>query len=207
MISSTAIPNLSAQSWCNGLGQGVEGAPKTPRMMQLVTDLDQLYRLAQARADEFDVLRWQLQLDDAITDAELDAWVERVAAPIVAAIDCTQCANCCRMLTVGLEPPDLPRLAQGVDLPEDQMIAQYVDFETAAQVDEWAVLRHKPCAFLHGRKCTIYAHRPLVCRLYPQFTPDFRWTLEQMTSGAALCPIVYNVLDAVLAREAEIYQL
>jgi uncharacterized protein len=148
-----------------------------------------------------------LQLDDAIDDATLDAWVEAVAAPIVAAIDCTECANCCRSLTVGLEAADVERLAEGLGCPANAVMETYVDQENAPAVEEWAIFKHRPCAFLRGKVCGVYEHRPQVCRLYPQFTPDFRWTLEQMNDGAALCPIIYNVLCAILEREREIYQL
>jgi len=170
----------------------------------LITDLDQIAALAAQRADEFDVLRYQLQLDDVIDDAKLDAWVDQLAAPIVAAIDCTRCANCCRALQVGLDHADVERLADGLGLPVAVVLEHFVERDVD---DEWGVFRARPCALLDGNLCSVYAHRPAVCRLYPQFTPDFRWTLEQMAGGAGLCPIVYHVLNAALAREKEIYAL
>ena len=77
------------------------------------------------------------------------------------------------------------------------MIARHVDREAAAAEGEWGRIAAHPCPFLGGKLCTIYAHRPEACRLYPVFTPDFRWTLEDLLGGAGLCPIIYHVLDAL----------
>ena len=52
-------------------------------------------------------------------------------------------------------------------------------------------------AFLNGKLCTIYFRRPESCCAYPIFTPDFRWTLADTLEGAAVCPIIYHVLDAL----------
>lgn len=163
----------------------------------LITNLDQIRHLAAQRHDDFEVMRYLLELDDERTDEEIDALAERIAAPIIAAIDCTECANCCRSLDVYLTPSDAERLANGINIPLDEVSTRYIDRDSAAQVDEWGRFRARPCAFLHGRLCTVYDHRPESCRLYPAFTPDFRWTLADTIAGAGLCPIIYNVLSAL----------
>ena len=167
--------------------------------MTLVTDLDAIKRLAHARHDEFEVMRYMLEAEDPSdeTDAKIDAIAEATAQPIIAAIDCTQCANCCRSLDVYLTRDDAKRLAQGVNVTLDEIETRYVDRKAGAAVDEWGKFQAKPCAFLHGKLCSVYAHRPDSCRDYPVFTPMFRWILEDMIEGAALCPIIYNVLDAM----------
>jgi uncharacterized protein len=166
-------------------------------MSELITDLSDIARLAQERHDEFEVVRYMLEQDDDLTDAKLDARIDEIAAPIIAAIDCTQCANCCRSLNVYLTTQDAQRLAAGIDVPIDNILTEYVDRNTAQSEGEWGKFRAKPCAFLKGKLCSVYEHRPEACRLYPQFTPDFRWVLEDMNEGAALCPIIYNVLSQV----------
>lgn len=156
--------------------------------------------LAATRRDTFDLLRYTLEFADDIADADLDALVEAIAAPIVAATDCTQCARCCRALDVYLIPEDAVRLAAGLGCDVEQALAEYVDRESAAVEGEWGRLRGKPCPFLADGLCSLYAHRPESCRLYPAFTPDFRWTLEDLIPGAAVCPIIMQVLDALAAR-------
>ncbi|MFW5691272.1 MAG: YkgJ family cysteine cluster protein [Chloroflexota bacterium] len=159
----------------------------------LITDLAQVERQAAENHDRFQVMRYMLERD-SISDAQLDALVDATAAPIVDAIDCTQCANCCRSLDVYLTPADAQRLAVGIDVPLDAILDNYVDRKGPQRVGEWGRFRARPCAFLDGRLCSVYAHRPETCRTYPMFTPDFRWVLEDLIDGASLCPIIYNVL-------------
>ncbi len=169
-------------------------------MTVLETDPARIAALAAARRDEFEVLRYTLELlEDELPDEALDRLVEAVAAPIIAAIDCTQCANCCRTLDVYLTPEDAARLAAGLDLSLEETIARHIDRDMAA-VEEWGRLSCRPCAFLDGRLCRIYAHRPESCRTYPALTPDFRWTLADTLQGAGICPIIYHVLDALSRR-------
>lgn len=160
-----------------------------------ITDLDQIALLAQARADNFDVMCYMLQDSDRVDDAALDAVVIEQITPILAAIDCTQCANCCRSLTVYLTPNDADRLLPVIDVP----LSAILDHESAALVDEWAVFRQRPCAFLREQLCGIYPHRPTTCREYPVVTPDFRWLLSDLIEGASICPILYNLLNRVEA--------
>ena len=165
-----------------------------------ITDLDEVRRLAGQRRAEFDLLRLMLERRRTLDDAKLDAFVEAAAAPIIAAIDCTQCANCCRSLDVYLVEDDARRLADGLAIPLEEVETRYVESAAAADVDEWGKFRQRPCALLDGNLCSVYAHRPDSCRVYPAFTPDFRWTLADTIDGAALCPIIYNVLSTLCDR-------
>lgn len=165
-----------------------------------ITDLEIISNLAKSRFDEFAVMRYMLIGNDDLSDSAIDALVEEIAAPIVAKIDCTECANCCRSLQVSLTPSDAQRLADGLTIPLNDIVAVLVDLEAGAQVDEWGVFRHSPCTLLKDKRCSVYSHRPESCRVYPMFTPDFRWTLEHTIAGASGCPIIYNVLDEFLKR-------
>lgn len=172
----------------------------------LVTDLDAIKQLAAQHHDDFEVMRYLLEADDDLDDAMLDARVEAIAAPIIAAIDCTQCANCCRSLDVYLTESDAQRLAGGIHVPVSEISTCYIDRDSATAVDEWGKFRAHPCTFLQGKLCSVYEHRPESCRLYPAFTPDFRWTLADTIEGAALCPIIYNTLAALRNQVDEIIQ-
>jgi Fe-S-cluster containining protein len=98
---------------------------------------------------------------------------------------------------VYLVPDDAQRLAEGLVIPLADVDIRYLEHDSAAEVEEWGKFRQKPCAFLSGKRCSVYAHRPETCRTYPALTPDFRWTLEDTIEGAAICPIIYNVLAAL----------
>ena len=86
--------------------------------MPYTIDLAHIAAMAAQRRDEFEVLRYTIELlEDELPDAALDALVDEIAAPVIAGIDCTQCANCCRNLDVYLTPADADRLAEGLNLP------------------------------------------------------------------------------------------
>jgi Fe-S-cluster containining protein len=169
-------------------------------MPDLITDLAEIRQRADARRAEFDLLRLLLERRAKLDDAKLDAFVEQVIAPISAAIDCTQCANCCRSLDVYLVEDDARRLAAGLLIPLTEVEARYVDHEAAEQVAEWGVFRARPCVFLDGKLCSVYEHRPESCQMYPFFMPDFRWMLADTVEGASRCPIIYNLLSELCAR-------
>lgn len=145
-------------------------------------------------------MRETLEFDERLSDDDLDALVDDIATPIVAAIDCTQCANCCRSLDVCLVPPDIDRLSTALHIPIEDVITLYADEDLGAQHGEWAVIPVHPCPMLRGNLCSIYEHRPHSCRIYPQFTPDFRYNMDDTIEGAAYCPIIYNVLMTLAAR-------
>lgn len=146
------------------------------------------------RADDYDAFRYFVELDER-TDVELDGLIEEIAAPIITAIDCKQCANCCYSLDVYLTESDAERLATGSFIPLDQLLNDRIDPDRAAENGEWGVFRHKPCQFLNDKLCSVYEHRPESCRTYPVFTPDFRWTLGEILGGVGLCPIIYHTIE------------
>jgi Fe-S-cluster containining protein len=168
--------------------------------MPLVTDLNEIRRLSAERQAEFDAMRESLEFDGNLTDDALDALVESLAGPIAAAIDCTQCANCCRSLDVCLVPNDVDSLSAALDIPIEDVIEIYADEKRGAEMGEWAIMPTHPCPLLRGNLCSIYAHRPHACRVYPQFTPEFRYNMEDTIEGAAFCPIIYNTLSALSGR-------
>jgi len=169
-------------------------------MSELITDLETIKKRATERYDEFEVMRYMLELDDDITDEQLDKLVDDIAEPIVEAIDCTQCGNCCRSLNVYLVPNDVQRLSDGIDIPLSDIVERYIDKPSAEIFGEWGTFKQQPCGFLNGKLCTVYEHRPETCRTYPVFTPDFRWTLQDTIEGASGCPIIYNVLSEMIKK-------
>lgn len=162
--------------------------------MSWVTDLDFIARQAQANVDDYIAFGYYIELDER-TDTDLDTLIDQIANPIIDGIDCTQCGNCCRSLDVYLEPSDAKRLSSGTQILYETLVNLHIDQDRAAAVDEWGVFKHKPCVFLEGKICSIYEYRPNSCREYPVFTPDFRWTVQEVLGGVGLCPIIYNMIE------------
>lgn len=167
-------------------------------MADYIIDIPTIETLAEAKRDAFEVMRYQLEFDDDLDDTVIDAFVDNMAQPIIDAIDCTLCGNCCKALTVELYPEDIPRLAEGLQLSSDDVDTQLVQHDALPEADMWGVFRNQPCSLLNGLKCSVYQHRPEACRDFPSFTPDFRWTLDYTIKSAKICPIVYHVLDTML---------
>lgn len=160
-------------------------------------NLDEIRQRAHDRANDFDIMLHTLEFRAEISDEALDALVERVAQPIIHAIDCTQCANCCRSLHVYLTPEDSTTLANFVGLDEIAFDDQYINHDEAHVVGEWGRFADRPCRFLQGSLCGVYSHRPETCRTYPMLTPDFRWMLTDLIEGTSVCPIIFHTLDAM----------
>jgi len=171
-------------------------------MSELVTDLDELKILADKHSDDFEVLSYMMDFHVDVTDEQIDDWVDRIAEPIVKAIDCTKCANCCNTLDVYLTEDDAKRLNEGVDVTIDDII----DRESAQKVGEWGKFKTSPCIFLKNKMCSVYEYRPNSCRTYPIFTPDFRWTIDDIREGTPICPIIFNVLRTLYQRIDELYE-
>ncbi len=75
---------------------------------------------------------------------------------------CGACSRCCHNYLIRVNPYEVLRLAQHLDLSTTAFIEEYVTPETA--------LVHKPddsCIFLGPHGCSVHSARPLVCRLYP----------------------------------------
>lgn len=172
-------------------------------MLPLETDVQRIAALAAQRRDEdlafshyIDIL-WERE---ERPDAELDALVAAIAADVIPHIDCTACANCCRLIPVGLTPDDIPGLAAALGLAPPDVIARFVDRAAGAGHGEWGVLRGPPCPLLDGTLCSVYPHRPQACRDYPAFTPDFRWLRDAILDGVGICPIIFNVVERLKAQ-------
>lgn len=168
--------------------------------MRLITDLDEVKALAAQHRDEFEVMRYLLELDEDHSDEAIDREVDETAAAVSAAIDCKRCANCCRTLDADLTQEDAQRLADGLHIPLDSVLTQYALPAENPTADEPGKLRGRPCVFLDGNLCSVYEHRPDGCRIYPALTPDFRWVMSDLIAGSSGCPIIYNVLSTLAEK-------
>ena len=94
---------------------------------------------------------------------------------------CTGCGNCCKGTYICVTDADARRLAEGTGRPLHEIVrfAHEDEVELAKRHGWWVrfarrrgvmVLRWRRgrCIFLDDAdRCTVYAHRPLVCRLHP----------------------------------------
>ncbi|MBV9505504.1 MAG: YkgJ family cysteine cluster protein [Acidobacteriia bacterium] len=158
----------------------------------MVTDLIQIRLLGDKKRDEnFRFRRYMKSHDHS------DRILRRVAQQIEDQIDCTECANCCRVATATVTTRDAERLARYLRIPVARFLAEY----TVEDAEEGRILRRSPetgCVFLDGAACTVYDARPDACQRFPHLvrgSGSIASRMWQLVDRASYCPIVYNSLE------------
>jgi len=161
-------------------------------MQPLVTDLAAMRRLAEAGNGGNLEFRNYLKFDLDWDGTRLDELVHRINAEVCAQIDCAECRNCCRTLTVGLSEADSARIALRLGLGVVEFLQRYTTEDDEGRTR----LSEVPCVFLDGSRCTLGEAAPEQCRDYPHLhKPDFRSRGLSVLVNAEHCLIVFNVLE------------
>jgi uncharacterized protein len=158
----------------------------------MLTDLVQIRRLGEKERDENLRLRMHLKRRNF-----QERRLKRIAQDVEEQIDCTACANCCRVATVKLIDRDVEKLARRLGLSPKQFLAEY----TREDAEEGRVLIRNAggCVFLEGNLCSVYDVRPQTCVNFPHLirgAGSLVSRLWEMPDRACYCPIVYNTLEA-----------
>lgn len=110
-----------------------------------------------------------------------------------AAVDCLQCARCCKSYSPRFKTPDVKRIAKVMGMRESVFIDTYL------KVDEEGdfVVKSSPCPFLGSDNfCSIYDHRPSDCRRFPYVDEDVFLKRASLTlKNSSFCPITFFVLE------------
>jgi Fe-S-cluster containining protein len=163
----------------------------------MLTDLVQIRLQGEKKRPENERFRKHMKSRD-----HSDRILRRIAESVEQQIDCTQCANCCRVASISINERDIERLARYLRLTPAKFIAAY----TAESEDEGMVLRRDDatgCVFLSGNECTIYDARPDTCQRFPHMVRgqgSIASRMWQFIDRACYCPIVYNSLEAFKAE-------
>jgi len=159
----------------------------------MLTDLVQIRLLGEKKRNENEKFRRFMKAHD-----HSDRILRRVAEEIEDQIDCTQCANCCRVATATVTERDIEHLARYLRLTPARFEADY----TEVSAEEGRVLlrtKEAGCVFLDGNECTVYDARPDSCQKFPHVVRgagSIASRMWQFADRACYCPIVYNSLEA-----------
>jgi Fe-S-cluster containining protein len=159
----------------------------------IITDLVQIRMLGEKKRPENEKFRRHLKSRD-----HSDRILRRIAEGIEEQIDCTVCANCCRVATVKVSERDIERLAHALRIKPAKFLAEY----TIESEEEGTILRRSRetgCVFLDGNDCTVYEARPETCQRFPNVVRgngSIASRMWQFIDRACYCPIVYNALEA-----------
>jgi len=96
-----------------------------------------------------------------------------------------------------LKKKDIDKLSKSLNIKPDQFITKYVDKDEAGE----SRLNQLPCPFLKENKCTQYGSRPADCASYPHLhKKDFVFRLIGIVNNYSICPIVFNVYEALKSK-------
>ena len=122
--------------------------------------------------------------------------LKAIAQNVEESIDCTTCANCCRVATTQVTERDSERLADYLGMRPGEFLVEY----TIESKDEGRILKRNEngCIFLEGNLCSVYAARPQTCQLFPHLVKGNGSLVSRMwhmPDRAVYCPIVFNALE------------
>ncbi|HEX4770491.1 MAG TPA: YkgJ family cysteine cluster protein [Bryobacteraceae bacterium] len=162
----------------------------------MITDLVQIKRFGEKQREE---------------NLRFRAWMKRhnfverrfkaIAQQTEEEMDCTTCANCCRVATTQVSERDVERLAKHFRIPVAQFLRDY----TVETAEEGRILKRTEngCVFLEGTLCSVYEARPNTCELFPHLVKGNGSLVSRMwhmPDRAVYCPIVYNTLERFKAE-------
>jgi hypothetical protein len=159
----------------------------------MLTDLVQIRRLGQQKRDENSRFRAYLR-----NHRHSDRRLRRFGEDIEAQIDCTTCANCCRVSEVEITDRDIDKLAKFLGMTREEFIR---DSTQQAESGELILKRTEAgCVFLEGNLCSVYEARPQNCANFPHLvrgTGSIASRMWRLVERAEYCPIVYNWMEKV----------
>jgi hypothetical protein len=159
----------------------------------MLTDLVQIRRLGQQKRDENSRFRAYLR-----NHRHSDRRLRRFGEDIEAQIDCTTCANCCRVSEVEITDRDIDKLAKFLGMSREEFIR---DSTQQAESGEMILKRTEAgCVFLEGNLCSVYEARPHNCANFPHLvrgTGSIASRMWRLVERAEYCPIVYNWMEKV----------
>lgn len=159
----------------------------------MITDLVQIRRLGQQKRAENSKFRAYLK-----NHRHSDRRLRKFGEEIEARIDCTQCANCCRVTDVGITDRDVEKLAKFIGVTKDEFLRN----STARDEFNDLILKRTEagCVFLKDNLCTVYQARPQNCANFPHLvrgSGSIASRMWQFVDRAEFCPIVYNWMERV----------
>ena len=129
--------------------------------------------------------------------------VDRLAgelhAEVFSIINCTKCANCCRVVGPLFTDKDVSRVALRLGLDEDTFKAKYL--KKCEDEEGWEA-SSQPCPFLGAdNRCAVYDVRPTVCAEYPHTDKkDVASRTHSLAATTLDCPAAFYIIEEMQAK-------
>lgn len=109
---------------------------------------------------------------------------------------CANCGKCCELFDLDLSEYDVERISKHLKLSQSETISKY-----CVKQPHYSFLyrfKHKPCAFLKDKRCSIYPARPNVCAFFPFLTGNEKHPREAFERAhiivmSSWCPSALNI--------------
>ncbi|EMB74826.1 YkgJ family cysteine cluster protein [Streptococcus mutans] len=130
----------------------------------------------------------------------LDKIVQEVHTEVFREIDCTKCANCCKILEPLFTESDISRIAKHFRM----RLPVFEDMYLRVDEDNDKVFKSMPCPFLgEDNLCFIYDIRPKACREFPHTDRKKIYQINHLTiQNTLICPAVYLFVEKLQERLA-----
>lgn len=130
----------------------------------------------------------------------LDKIVQEVHTEVFKEIDCTKCANCCKILGPLFTEADVSRIAKHFRM----RLPVFEDMYLRVDEDNDKVFKSMPCPFLgEDNLCSIYDIRPKACREFPHTDRKKIYQINHLTiQNTLICPAVYLFVEKLQERLA-----
>ncbi|EMB60485.1 YkgJ family cysteine cluster protein [Streptococcus mutans] len=130
----------------------------------------------------------------------LDKIVQEVHTEVFREIDCTKCANCCKILGPLFTEADISRIAKHFRM----RLPVFEDMYLRVDEDNDKVFKSMPCPFLgEDNLCSIYDIRPKACREFPHTDRKKIYQINHLTiQNTLICPAVYLFVEKLQERLA-----
>ena len=159
----------------------------------MITDLVQIRRLGEKKRGENEKFRRWIKSHNFV-----ERQFRRAAQEVHDAVDCRQCAECCRVTEAEIYEKDVASLSKNLGISRKQFLEQ----STQTGTDGELILKRTKdgCVFLSGNDCTIYEFRPRTCEGFPHLLRgmgSIQFKMWAYVDRATYCPIVYNWMERV----------
>ncbi|EMC19668.1 YkgJ family cysteine cluster protein [Streptococcus mutans] len=130
----------------------------------------------------------------------LDKIVQEVHTEVFREIDCTKCANCCKILGPLFTESDISRIAKHFRM----RLPVFEDMYLRVDEDNDKVFKSMPCPFLgEDNLCSIYDIRPKACREFPHTDRKKIYQINHLTiQNTLICPAVCLFVEKLQERLA-----
>lgn len=124
---------------------------------------------------------------------DLDDFVHQKHEEIFTAIDCLECANCCKSISPVVSDKDIRRIAGHLKMKPAEFTRKYLQIDDEGDY----IFKVTPCPFLMpDNYCMIYEKRPKACQEYPHTDRRrFYQLLNLSLKNSFICPAVFQLLS------------